>query len=102
MKKHSKGNKVPKVLSSPKSGHKSKRAKNKADKEGIIVVGQTKAVQFTIQVQYGGHFSGTGSQHSHIVVLAKPIPLLVTPRSPRSARSQRSLNRVCTHMHQSV
>ena len=42
-KKCSKGNKVLKVLSSPKSGHKSKKVKkNKADKEGISVVGQKK------------------------------------------------------------
>ena len=42
-KKYSKGNKALKVLSSPKSCHKSKKVKkNKADKEGVSMVGQKK------------------------------------------------------------
>ena len=37
-----------------------------------------------------------------IIVHTQPIPLLVTPRSPRSVRGQRRLNRVCAHMCQDV
>ena len=101
-KKHSKDNKVPEAQSSSKSGHKSKKAKkNKTDKEGIsagdrksCVVHHPNLVQWPLL--------RSRLPILCIIVHTRPIPFLVTPRSPRSVRSQRSLNRVCTHMHQSV
>ena len=86
-----------KALSCPKSGHKSKKVKNnKADKEGISAAGQKKpCTVHHPSLVWWPLLRNRLPTLCVIVVRTKPIPLLVTPRSPRSVRSQRSLNRLC-------